>query len=255
MDELKVFQSDDFRVRIIEKNGELWFHAGDSCKNLDLENVGQTLTRLDEDEKDEIISNDVTGRKQNMWFVTESGLYSLVLSSRKPEAKEFKRWITHDVIPSIRQNGTYSISVKDSYIIEDPIGRAKRWIEEAQERKQLADTIEEQRPKVIFADAVGESNNSILVGDLAKILKQNGIEIGEQRLFKWFRDNGYLGKIHSYYNKPTQKAMEAKLFVFKEFPVFHNSGNITAKFTPKITGKGQRYFVDKFLNLTQEKVI
>jgi anti-repressor protein len=251
MDELKVFQSDNFRVRIIEKNGGLWFHAGDSCKNLDLENVGQTLTRLDEDEKDEIISNDVTGRKQSMWFVTESGLYSLVLSSRKPEAKEFKRWITHEVIPSIRQNGTYSVTIKDSYTIEDPVQRAERWIEEQKEKQKLIALREQDKPKVIFADAVSVSDKDILVRQMAKILHQNGIEIGERRLFQWLRDKSYLEK---YRNFPTQKAMELGLFKVQETAVTHSSGSVTTSFTPKVTPKGQLYFVNKFLE-AKEKVI
>lgn len=134
MENLQLFKNDSFQIRIIKKEGNPWFHAGDCCKNLELDNVGQALTRLDNDEKDEIISNDVVGRKQNMWFVNEPGFYSLVVSSRKPEAKEFKRWITHDIIPSIRKTGTYSIQPKT---IEDLI------ILQAQSMKEIKSRVEQ----------------------------------------------------------------------------------------------------------------
>ena len=181
--------------------------------------------------------------------VNEYGLYNLILASRKKEAKEFKRWITHEVIPSIRKTGGY-IANENNMTDDELIAKALVMVtKKLEERDKL---IEEQKPKVLFADSVSASNNSILIRDMAKILNQNGVNIGEKRLFQWLRDNGYLIKANaSDFNSPTQKSMNLGLFEIKETTVNTYNG-IKVNKTPVVTGKGQIYFVDKFKKLLQQ---
>jgi anti-repressor protein len=174
--------------------------------------------------------------------VNEPGLYSLILGSRKPQAKAFKRWITHEVIPSIRRTGSYgavaALSRSDL---------ARMVLAQEEEKAQLAAKVEADAPKVLFADAVSVSDTSILVGDLAKILRGNGVEIGANRLFARLREDGYLIRRQgSDWNMPTQKAMELGLFKIKETAVTHSDGHVTVSKTPKVTGRGQAYFVNRY---------
>ena len=181
-----------------------------------------------------------------MTVINESGLYSLILSSKLPKAKEFKRWVTSEVLPSIRKHGAYAVDE----LLNDPEFAIKTFTalkEERERSKRLSEQIEADKPKVIFADSVSAAKSSILVGDLAKLLKQNGINIGQNRLFEWLRQKGYLIKGGSSKNMPTQKAAEMGLFEVKVSTVNNPDGSIRETKTTKVTGKGQVYFVNKFL--------
>lgn len=249
MNELKIFENNQFgKVRVQVINNEPWFVAKDVCDALDIKNSRQALTRLEEDEKADVILNDGS-QNRNMSIVNEYGLYNLVLASRKREAKQFKRWITHEVIPTIRKHGAYLTEDKIEEVLLNPdtiIKLAMDLKEEKKKRLQLQETIEENKPKVLFANSVETSKTSILVGELAKIMKQNGHEIGQNRLFEWLRNNNYLiSRKGTDYNMPTQKSMNLGLFEIKETSITHADGHITVNKTPKVTGKGQIYFMNK----------
>lgn len=244
MNELQIFKNNQFgNVRIVMKGQEPWFVAKDVCECLAISKHRDAISRLDADERGSL-KVDTLGGKQEMATVNEYGLYSLVLSSRKPEAKEFKRWITHDVIPQIRKTGQYVADIPRT--LPDALRAYANEVEEHNKAKLL---IEEQKPKVLFADSVAASRTSILVGDLAKLLHQNGVkDMGQKRLFNWLRENSYLIKRKgSDYNSPTQKAMEMGLFQIKETVVSHADGHTSVNKTTKVTGKGQQYFINKFL--------
>lgn len=183
-----------------------------------------------------------------MTVINESGLYSLILSSKMPQAKEFKHWVTSEVLPSIRKNGAYMTDQKAFNVLHNSNGLADLLQQAADQLKAKDVQIAEMKPKALFADAVSTSNSSILVGQLAKMIKQNGIEIGQNRLFAWLRENGYLGKRGSNRNVPTQKSVAMGLFKTKETAVTHADGHTTVQITTKVTGKGQQYFINKFLN-------
>lgn len=240
MKQIQKFLYESREIRSLLIDGDPWFVAKDVCDVLDVGNPSQALTRLDDDEKNTIILNEGNRGNPSTVVVSEPGLYTLILGSRKPEAKQFKRWITHEVIPSIRRTGTYGIPTN----LPDALRLAAE-IEE--QRVLLEQKIELDKPKTIFADAVSASPDSILVGQLATFLKQNGVNIGQQRLFQWLRDEGYLCKNGERKNLPTQKSMEMNLFEVKEFTVNGNSGSRIRQ-TPKVTGRGQIYFLNKFLN-------
>lgn len=246
MNELQVFNNAMFgNVRIVMKDNEPWFVAKDVCECLDVNNSRQALTRLDDDEKDDVILNDTIGRKQEMTTVNEYGLYSLVLSSRKPEAKEFKRWITHEVLPSIRKYGVYNLAIPRT--LPDAL---KAYANEIDEHNKTKALLEAQKPKVLFADAVSASETSILIGELAKILKQNGVEnMDQNRLFEILRNKGFLiSRKGTSYNMPTQRSMELGLFKIKETAITHSDGHVSISKTPKVTGDGQQYFINYFMS-------
>jgi len=252
MNDIQIYSNSDFgEVRTILKDGEPLFVAADVCRALDVGNPAQALTRLDADEKNTLILNDGNRGNPNVTAVTESGLYSLVLGSRKPEAKAFKRWITHDVIPSIRKTGGYVGNERtfvNTYLpFADDTTKAL-FGQTLSALRQANEKIEDDKPKVIFSDAVSASKTSILVGDLAKLVRQNGVEIGQKRLFAWLRENGYLIRRNGAdYNMPTQRSMEMGLLEIKETAIVHSDGHTTISKTPKITGKGQQYFVNKLM--------
>ena len=244
--ELQIFENKQFgQLRAIMKDGEPWFVAADVCKALEVGNPSQALTRLDDDEKfTTIISNEgAASGISSLAFVNEPGLYTLVLGSRKREAKSFKRWVTHDVVPSIRKTGAYMTPETIEKVLLNP----DTIISLATQLKELQTKVEQDKPKVLFADAVAASHTSILIGDLAKLIRQNGVEVGQNRLFQWLRDNGYLCSTGERYNLPTQKSMELKLFEVKETTISNPDGSIRVTRTTKVTGKGQAYFVNKFL--------
>ncbi|WP_349687583.1 phage antirepressor KilAC domain-containing protein [Acidaminococcus sp. DS4831] len=255
MKEMKIFKSQEFgSIRTLAINDEPWFVGKDVAVALGY-GAGKSLANAvanHVDEEDKGVTEMMTpGGKQMMIIINESGLYSLVLSSKLPSAREFKRWITHDVIPDIRQHGAYMTEEAIERAITEPdflIRLATQLKEERAARQEAEMQIEVQKPKVIFADAVSSSHTSILVGELAKILRGNGIEIGQRRLFNWLREHGYLIKRQGTdYNMPTQRAMELGLFEIKEGSYINGSGvNIITK-TPKVTGKGQQYFINRFL--------
>lgn len=248
MNELKVFDNPTFgQVRSILKDDEPWFVAADVCRALEHSNVTVALDRLDDDEKAKF---NLGLRGGDTGCVNEAGLYSLVLGSRKPEAKAFKRWITHEVIPSIRKHGAYMTPEKLQEVLLSPdtlIQLASNLKEEQEKNKRLTAKVEQDAPKVLFADSVACSNSEILVGELAKILKQKGMDIGQNRLFEKLRQDGYLVRRKgSDYNMPTQRSMEMGLMRIKETSITHADGHVSVSRTPKVTGKGQIYFVNKY---------
>lgn len=245
MNQLQKFMYSNQEVRSTVINGEPWFVAKDVCDVLELTNSRMAIERLDEDEKG-VSSTDTPGGKQNVTIVNESGLYSLILGSRKPEAKQFKRWITHEVIPTIRKTGGYVLPQTMPETLRLLAAEIEKNQEAEAQNQRLALQIEMDRPKTIFADAVSASNDSILIGQLATYLKQNGVDIGQKRLFDYLREEGYLCKSGERRNLPTQRSMELKLFEVKEFTVNGNSGS-RIRSTPKVTGRGQIYFLNKFL--------
>lgn len=220
------------------------FKANDVAQWIEHSNVSKMLESIDNIEKVKYEIGTLTN-SYSAWFLTEDGLYEVLMQSRKPIAKAFKKEVKI-ILKTIRQNGMY---VTDK-LLDDPDLAIKAFTkpkEEREKRKALETQIEEDKPKVLFANAVETSKSTILIGDLAKILKQNGIDIGQKRLFSWLRDNGYLIKRNgSDYNMPTQMSMELKLFEIKETAVTHSDGHITVNKTPKVTGKGQIYFINKF---------
>lgn len=240
--EIIPFDFNNNEVRVINQDGEPWFVAADVCRILEIKNTTQALGRLDADEKS-MLNIGLSGGATNA--VNESGLYTLVLASRKPEAKAFKRWVTHEVIPSIRRHGGY-MAGQDHMTPEEMALASMRWLQSKVDEQ--ARQLEAQAPKVMFADSVASSKTSILVGELAKILKGNGVEIGQNRLFAWLRDNGYLIKQRGEaWNSPTQYAMNLGLFEVKESTHQQPDGSVRITRTTKVTGKGQQYFVNKLL--------
>ena len=242
MNDLQVFTNESFgSVRTVMMDGEPWFVAKDVCECLEIINTTDAMKRLDDDEKARF-NLGLPGGDTNT--VNEYGLYSLALGSRKPEAKAFKRWITHEVIPSIRKHGGYLTPSK----IEEVLSNPDTIIKLATDLKEARAKMEEMKPKALFADAVSTAETSILVGELAKLIKQNGVDMGEKRLFKWMRGNGYLiSRNGADKNMPTQKSMELGLFEIKERAMNNPDGSVMITKTTKVTGKGQVYFVNKFI--------
>ena len=230
MSGLRIFQNREFgAVRVIEYGGEPWFVARDVCAVLGTE-TRDLPDILEHDEQRPIVDiihtlNDSTGLRRDSRIISEPGLYSLVLRSRKPEAKAFKRWIVHEVIPSIRRTGGYGA---------------------------LALPMEEVRPKVVFAESIEVAKTSISVGEMAKLIKQaTGYDIGQNRFFEWLRGRGYLHKDGSQTNMPTQRSMDAGWMEIKEGTRIGSSGESHITRTPKITGKGQIYFINLFKKMVE----
>lgn len=249
--EIQSFSNDQFgTVRAVRgEDGEPMFVAKDVCAALGLGNSRQALARLDDDEKG-VISTDTPGGEQQMQAVNEPGLYALVLSSRKPEARAFKRWVTHEVLPALRRDGGYMVACADE-TPEETMARALLLAQGTMERQKrriagLEAENEAMRPKALFADAVAASDGTCLVGELAKMLRQNGVEVGQNRLFAMLREDGYLGNVGQNRNVPTQRAMDLGLFRIKETAVTHSDGHVTINRTPKVTGKGQVYFAKRY---------
>ena len=242
--DIQVFSSEHFgNVRAMSLNDEPWFVAKDVCDVL-----GIKTNHLREDgrglDDDEVLSlPNWEGRGSAPLIVSEAGFYKLVMRSRKPEAKAFQRWVTHEVLPAIRRTGGYMVAKQDE-TPEQIMARAVLVAQDTIERQKRQ--IDELKPKALFADAVAASDGTCLVGELAKMLKQNGVNIGQNRLFAWMREHGYLGKTGSNRNVPTQRSMEQGLFRIKETAVTHSDGHVTINRTPKVTGKGQRYFIEAF---------
>lgn len=249
MNELQIFNNEEFgEIRTVVANNEPMFCLSDVCKALELSNSRVVSARLDDDERCKLDLH----RQGETWFITESGLYAVILRSDKPNAKKFRKWVTSEVLPSIRKNGGYiagqetlsddELLSKALLVAHNKIAERDKIIEQKQAR------IEQMKPKAIFADAVATSRTSILIGDLAKLICQNGYQIGQKRLFEWLRNNGYLCKRKgTQWNMPTQKSMELGLFEVKESVHVNSNGcNIVTR-TPKATGKAQIYFVNKFL--------
>lgn len=243
--EIKIFKKQEFgAIRTVETGGEPWFVGKDVAEVLGYSDTFGALKKHVDAEDKQNCQNDSFDSPRGMTIINESGLYSLILSSKLPIAKAFKRWITHEVIPSIRKTGGYiegQEHMSDADLMAKALLVAQRQI--AQRDKQL----QEMQPKALFADSVCASSTSILIGELAKILKQNGVATGQNKLFAWMRDNGYLiRRKGADYNMPTQRSMEMQLFEIKETVVTHADGHTSVNKTTKVTGKGQVYFVNKF---------
>lgn len=241
---------------LTDEAGEPWFVAKDVCDILELGNTTNALRALDEDEKTNFTNCNVAqnGGRAPL-IISEPGLYKLIMRSRKPEAKEFQRWVTHEVLPQIRKTGGYIPATDaddDMTILAKAVMIGQRTME-AQKRKIASQQsrIVELEPKARFADAVAASDGTCLVGELAKMLRQNGMDIGQNRLFRLLQADGYLGKSGSNRNVPTQRAMDLGLFRIKETTVTHADGHTTVSRTPKVTGKGQRYFIDRYWGRAQ----
>lgn len=249
MNEIQVFKNDQFgQVRAARgKNGEPVFVAKDICAILDLGNPRSSIALLDDDEKG-VHSVDTPGGKQQMTTVTEPGFYKLVMRSRKPEAKAFQRWVTHEVLPALRRDGGYMVARDETP--EQTMARAVLLAQATIDRQR--DRIAELEPKALFADAVAASDGTCLVGELAKMMRQNGVDVGQNRLFAMLREDGYLGNVGQNRNVPTQRAMDLGLFRIKETAVTHSDGHVTISRTPKVTGKGQQYFVKRYCGGLQQ---
>lgn len=251
--ELKIFENTEFgSIRTAEINGEPFFVGKDVADVLGYTNASKAIAdHVDDDDKLNNESLSSLGQRGG-WLINESGLYSLILSSKLPSAKRFKQWVTKEVLPSIRKNGGY-IAGQETMSDEELLARALQVAQNKIAEKdmiieQKQHRIEQMRPKEIFADAVSTSRTSILIGDLAKLISQNGYEIGQKRLFDWLRNNGYLIKLGSSYNMPTQRYLDMGLFEIKESTSQNPDGSVRINRTTKVTGKGQVYFVNKFLS-------
>ncbi|WP_420780522.1 phage antirepressor KilAC domain-containing protein [Streptococcus canis] len=247
MNEIYKFKGQE--VRTVTIDNEPYFVGKDVADILGYSNSRDALSKH-VDTEDKLTSQIATaGQMRNQTIINESGLYSLILSSKLPQAKEFKRWVTSEVLPAIRKQGAYVTDYKAVDLLTNPnaLGNFLQGLTE--QVKRLETKIEKDKPKVLFADAVSASKSSCLIGELAKILKQNGIDIGQNKLFQWLRANGYLiSRRGESWNQPTQKSMQLGLFELKKTAINHSDGHTTTNVTPKVTGKGQQYFINKFLN-------
>lgn len=253
MANIQVFEYQNNKVRTVDVEGEAWFVLKDVCEilRMDTTQLKKVADRLDEDEKGRTLIT-TPGGMQETWIVNESGLYHVILRSDKPEAAPFRRWVTNDVLPAIRKTGSYNApQLTRSQLLATALIAAHEELEEKDKQ------IETMKPKALFADAVSASSQSILVGEMAKLLSQNGIQMGQNRLFAWMRENGYLIKDRKRtdYNMPTQKSMELRLFEIKETSIAHSDGHTSINKTPKVTGIGQVYFVNLFLKTEKDKKV
>ncbi len=242
--DIQIFNNEEFgAVRTVQHEGEWWFVAKDICDVLGLTNPSMALAELEEDER----SKYSLGRQGEANVINESGLYSLILRSRKPEAKKFKKWVTSEVLPSLRKTGSYSLSPQPTYQIPSSFAEALRLAANLQEEKEALEAkIEADKPKLEFTKAVENSENSILMRELATFIQQAGMDMGQNRLFKILRDEGYLIKSGNSRNKPTQRAKDMGLFEVKERVIEKPNGTSMTTSTTMVTGKGQVYFVMKF---------
>lgn len=251
MNDIQIFQYQDKPVRTIQKDGEPWWVLKDVCEVLEINNARDVFNRLEDDEKG-VGQIDTLGGHQKTNIINESGLYNVILRSDKPQAKPFRKWVTSEVLPSIRKHGGYLTpeKVEEALLNPDTLIRLATDLKTEREKRMLLEAqAQKDKPKVLFADAVATAKTSILIGELAKLLKQNGVDMGQNRLFEWMRRNGFLiQRKGTDYNMPTQRAMEAGLFEIKETSITHADGHVSVSKTPKVTGKGQQYFISRFLS-------
>ena len=246
----QLFNFNGQQVRTVTINDEPYFVGKDVATILGYKKPENAIANHveDEDKTTTLIQGTGSNYKSKSVIIHESGLYALILSSKLPTAKEFKHWVTSEVLPAIRKHGAYMTDEKAFNVIHNADGLADLLQQAADQLKAKDIQIAEMKPKALFADAVSTSNSSILIGQLAKILRQNGVNIGQNRLFAWMRKNGYLGTRGSNRNVPTQRSMELGLFKTKETVINHSDGHTTVNITTKVTGKGQQYFINKFLS-------
>lgn len=242
MNELKQFNFENNQVRTLLINDEPWFVGKDVADILEYTNTAKAI-RDHVDEEDKLTERIVlSGQNREVIFINESGLYSLVLSSKLPSAKKFKRWVTSEVLPQIRKTGSYATPQLTGEEL-----MAKALIEAKSIMERQNKEITEMKPKALFADTVSASDNSILVGQEAKLISQRGFKVGQNRFFAWLREHGYLCSKGENYNMPTQKSREMNLIEIKIRTVANPDGSVRETKTPVITGKGQVYFVNKYI--------
>ena len=252
MNQLQSFNFNGAQVRALTIDNEPYFVGKDVAEILGYKNSRKALKDHVDDEDKGVTKCDTLGGKQNLTVINESGLYSLIISSKLPSAKQFKHWVTSEVLPAIRKHGAYMTDQKAFDVVHNKNGLIDLLQQAADQLQQKDIQIAEMKPKALFADAVSASRQTVLIGELAKIMKGNGIEIGQNRLFAWMRKHGYLiSRKGTDYNMPTQKAMNLGLFKIKETTITHSDGHISVNKTPKVTGKGQQYFVNKFLKMEE----
>lgn len=246
MNDIQKFTNDEFgTIRTVEEDGKVMFCGKDVADALGYSNASKAVR--DHCRSDGGLNRypivDQLGREQQARFITEGDLYRLIASSKLPSAQQFESWVFDEVLPSIRKQGGYMTARADE-TPEQIMARALMLAKDTMDRQQRE--IAELRPKALFADAVAASDGTCLIGELAKMMRQNGVQVGQNRLFEWLRRDGFLGKTGSNYNVPTQMAMERGLFRIKETAVTHSDGHVTVNRTPKATGRGQRYFIDRY---------
>ena len=258
MNGLKIFENPAFgKVRVVEQGGEPWFVGSEVAKILGYQNGRDAILKHVKDNHKATVAIHDGSQNRNQTIIDEAGLYSLVMRSKLPQAEEFQEWVTAEVLPAIRKTGGYiagSEKMSDAELMAKAVLVAQATIKERDARiAELESDTQRMKPKEIFADAVSASDQTILIGDLAKLIKQNGHDMGQKRMFEWLRNNGYLIKRQGAdYNSPTQRAMELGLFRIKETAVTHSDGHVTVSKTVKVTGKGQTYFVNKLLGAKEE---
>ena len=254
MNELKVFQNSEFgTLRGVEIDGESWLVGKDVAERLGYKDTSDALKKHVDEEDRMMVDGETQSQfgieleQRGGWLINEAGLYSLVLGSKLPNAKKFKRWVTSEVLPAISKHGGYLTAEKIEEALLNPdvlIRLATELKDEREARRALESKVAKDAPKVMFAQAVEQAENSILVGDLAKLIKQNGTDIGQKRLFERLRAEGYLGTRGENYNMPTQRAMEMQLFRISERTINNPDGSVRLTRTVKVTGKGQVYFIN-----------
>lgn len=243
MNDIRIFNNEEFgQIRTTSEGDESRFIGSDIATALGYTNPAKAI-RDHVDEEDKLTERIVlSGQIREAITINESGVYALILGSRLPNAKKFKRWVTSEVLPSIRKTGGYQLP-------QTYADALRELADKAEQNERLNARIEQMRPKEIFADAVAASKTSILIGELAKLITQNGYEIGQTRLFTWLREHGYLMKTGSSKNMPVQRYVQQGLFEIKESSVQNPDGSVRITKTTKVTGKGQQYFINKFLTL------
>lgn len=248
MSDLQIFNFNNKEIRTLAIEGEPYFVGKDVADILGYQNGSRDINRhVDEEDRHKAMIFDGNQYKETI-TINESGLYSLILSSKLPKAKEFKHWVTHEVLPAIRKHGAYMTDAKAAAIVTDKGSLADLLQQAAEQLKRKDIQIEQMKPKALFADSVAASDTTILIGELAKIIRGNGVDIGANRLFRWLREHGYLiSRKGSDYNMPTQKSMELGLFKIIERTINQSDGSSRICKTTKVTGKGQQYFVNKFV--------
>lgn len=253
MNDVKIFSNSEFgEIRTVTIDNEPWFVGKDVAEALGYSEPRSAVSKKVDEADKGVAEMETPSGKQNMTVINESGLYALIFGSKLESAKRFKHWVTSEVLPAIRRHGAYMTDQTLEKALTSPdflIQLATQLKNEQEKNVALAADNERMKPKEIFADAVAASHTSILIGDLAKLLKQNGVETGQKRLFSWLREHGYLIKRKGTdWNTPTQKAMDRKLFEVKETVVNNPDGSVRINRTTKVTGKGQQYFINKFIN-------
>lgn len=258
MNQLQLFDFENSKIGALSIDGEAYFVGNDVAITLGYSNYRNAVANHVDDEDKLRTQIKYAGQFRKMTLINQSGLYSLILSSKMPNARKFKHWVTSEVLPAIREHGAYMTDEKAFDVVHNKDGLASLLQQAADQLREKDIQIEKMKPKALFADSVATSDSTVLVGELAKILRGNGVDIGATRLFRWMRANGYLiSRKGSDRNMPTQKAMNLGLFKIKETTITHSDGHVTVTKTPKVTGKGQQYFINKFLKqreLVEEQV-